>query len=55
MKFPTIKTKKDSLYITLFFYFPSPALPGYGMSSGLRCKKGIAEKRSYDFHVIAKQ
>ena len=51
MKFPTIKSKKDSLYITLFFYFPLPALPGYGTSSGLRCKK--ASQKDIRFHVIA--
>ncbi|WP_461900470.1 stage II sporulation protein R [Roseburia intestinalis] len=52
MKFPTIKTKKDSLYITLFFLFSIACIAGLRYEQRLEMQKGIAEK-IIRFHVIA--
>ena len=52
MKFPTIKTKKDSLYITLFFLFSITCIAGLRYEQRLEMQKGIAEK-IIRFHVIA--
>ena len=52
MKFPTIKSKKDSLYITLFFLFSIACIAGLRYEQRLEMQKGIAEK-IIRFHVIA--
>ena len=52
MKFPTIKTKKNSLYITLFFLFSIACIAGLRYEQRLEMQKGIAEK-IIRFHVIA--
>ena len=52
MKFPTIKSKKDSLYITLFFLFSIACIAGLRYEQQLEMQKGIAEK-IIRFHVIA--
>ena len=52
MQFPTIKTKKDSLYITLFFLFSIACIAGLRYKQRLEMQKGIAEK-IIRFHVIA--
>lgn len=52
MKFPTIKSKKDSLYITLFFLFFIACIAGLRYEQRLEMQKGIAEK-IIRFHVIA--
>ena len=52
MKFPTIQTKKDSLYITLFFLFSIACIAGLRYEQRLEMQKGIAEK-IIRFHVIA--
>ena len=52
MQFPTIKTKKDSLYITLFFLFSIACIAGLRYEQRLEMQKGIAEK-IIRFHVIA--
>ena len=52
MKFPTIKSKKDSLYITLFFLFSIACISGLRYEQRLEMQKGIAEK-IIRFHVIA--
>lgn len=52
MKFPTIKTKKDSLYITLFFLFSIACIAGLRYEQRLEMQKDIAEK-IIRFHVIA--
>ena len=46
MKFPTIKSKKDSLYITLFFLFSIACIAGLRYEQQLEMQKGIAEKIS---------
>lgn len=52
MKFSAIKTKKDSLYITLFFLFSFACIAGLRYDQRLEMQKGIAEK-IIRFHVIA--
>ena len=52
MKFPTIKSKKDSLYITLFFLLSIACIAGLRYEQRLEMQKGIAEK-IIRFHVIA--
>ena len=52
MQFPTIKTKKNSLYITLFFLFSIACIAGLRYEQRLEMQKGIAEKL-IRFHVIA--
>lgn len=52
MKFPAIKSKKDSLYITLFFLFSIACIAGLRYEQRLEMQKGIAEK-IIRFHVIA--
>lgn len=52
MKFSTIKSKKDSLYITLFFLFSIACIAGLRYEQRLEMQKGIAEK-IIRFHVIA--
>ena len=52
MKFPTIKSKKDSLYITLFFLFSIACIAGLRYEQRFEMQKGIAEK-IIRFHVIA--
>ena len=52
MQFPAIKSKKDSLYITLFFLFSIACIAGLRYEQRLEMQKGIAEK-IIRFHVIA--
>ena len=52
MKYPTIKSKKDSLYIILFFLFSIACIAGIRYEQRLVMQKCIAEK-IIRFHVIA--
>ena len=52
MQFPAIKSKKDFLYITLFFLFSIACIAGLRYEQRLEMQKGIAEK-IIRFHVIA--
>ena len=48
MKFPTIKSKKDSLYITLFFLFSIACIAGLRYEQRLEMQKA-SQKRLYVF------